>query len=195
VDGDTVIAAFHRFTGSTVIFGASRSSDGGHTWTESALSDFHSALTDPSVKTGGGGRWILSYLASGGIGGSDYDIFVRRSADGGLTWSSPVAVTNDSSFDDKPYPAVSGEAVLIGYADFAYSPAKVRVIRSTDGGVSFDHDTVLANRSVGGNGACPVIDPSGVYHVFWRDSFQDSLWIAQSTNLGVTWSTDRGSLP
>jgi hypothetical protein len=80
----------------------------------------------------------------------------------------------------------------VAWADFAFSPAKVTVTRSIDGAQSFGPATVLAQNSVGGNGACPVIDPAGRYFVFWRDSFQDSLWVSRSTDQGQTWSPDRG---
>ncbi|MDM7917097.1 MAG: sialidase family protein, partial [Candidatus Eisenbacteria bacterium] len=191
-DGETVLAAFHRFGNNTLVLGVARSLDGGHTWDGAEVSGSHTVLTDPCVKSAGGGLWILSYLASGGIGGSDYDVFARRSTDNGATWGAPVAVVNDNGHDDKPYTAASGEYVVVGYADFGFSPAKVRAVRSTNGGVSFNHDTILANNSGGGNGACPIIDPSGIFHVFWRDSYQDSLWVSHSTDQGLTWSADRG---
>jgi hypothetical protein len=192
-DGDVILAAYHRFgDGGSLVLGVSRSTDGGHSWTDAAVGDYHTVLTDPCVKSAGGGRWVISYLAMGGAGGSDYDVFARSSTNGGLSWTAPVAVTNDGNFDDKPYIATRGNEIVVGYADFATSPAKVHAVRSTNGGASFDHDIVLANNSVGGNGACPVIDPSGAFHVFWRDSYQDSLWVSHSTDHGATWSADRG---
>jgi hypothetical protein len=148
--------------------------------------------SDPAVKAGRNGKWYYAYLAGGGAGGSDIDIYVRRSLDAGASWQSPVLVTANTSFDDKPYIDARGDEVLAGWADFSFSPAKVRAARSTDGGVTFGASAILANQSVGGNGACPVIDPGGAYHVFWRDSFQDSLWISTSTDQGASWSSDRG---
>jgi hypothetical protein len=191
-DVNTVLAAFHTYTDPALLLAIARSLDGGHTWLTSAVSGFHTNLTDPSIQAAGSGRWHLSYIAAGGVGGSDLDVFVRTSTDAGATFGAPVAVTNDANFDDKPYMAARGNDVLVAYADFGVSPAKVHAVRSTDGGASFDHDTILANNSVGGNGACPVIDSSGRYYVFWRDSFQDSLWVSKSTDGGVTWSADRG---
>ncbi len=121
---------------------------------------------------------------------ADLDVFVQRSVDDGVTWLAPVAVTADANFDDKSYVAAQGDEVLVAYADFGTSPAKIHAARSIDGGVSFDHDTVLANASVGGNGACPVIAPDGTFYVFWRDSFQQFLWLSRSDDAGETWSPD-----
>ncbi|HWN83242.1 MAG TPA: hypothetical protein VNM87_14190, partial [Candidatus Udaeobacter sp.] len=189
---DTVIAAFHSYGAPNLVFGVARSIDGGHAWQHQFVTGFHTNVSDPCVKAGGDGRWYLSYIGSGGAGGSDFDFFVRASTDAGATFGAPVAVTSNTTFDDKPYLAASGTHLLAAYADFAFSPAKLRVVRSTNSGLSFDHDTILAVNSVGGNGACPVIGPNGVDYVFWRDSFQDSMWVSRSTDQGLTWSADRG---
>jgi len=191
VDGGTVVAGWNNYTAGSLVMGVARSTDGGTTWT-SDLIEGHDFLSDPVVRAVGGGRWYYGYLAQGGPGGSDVEIYVRRSDDDGATWSSPVPVTLDGDFDDKPYLDAAGDDVVVAYADFGFSPAKVRVASSTDGGGTYGNDTVLADASVGGNGACPVIAPDGRWLVFWRDSFQDSLWVSHSDDDGVTWSPDRG---
>jgi hypothetical protein len=191
VIGDTLVAGWNNYTDTTLLMGVARSTDGGFSWTSSIIGG-HAAMSDPTVMSNGAGAWYYGYIASGGPGGSDLDVFVQRSTDAGATWLAPVAVTSDANFDDKPYIDAGGSDVLVGYADFGFSPAKVRAARSTNGGASFGSDIVLANNSVGGNGACPVIDAAGNYYVFWRDSFQDSLWIAKSTDRGATWTPDRG---
>ena len=65
-----------------------------------------------TIKAGGDGRWYLSYIGSGGAGGSDFDVFVRASTDAGATFGAPVAVTSNTTFDDKPYLAASGNHLL-----------------------------------------------------------------------------------
>ncbi len=190
-----LVAGWNNYTATTLVMGVGRSTDGGHSWSTFNFGSF-SATSDPAVRAGGGGRWYYACLASGGqFGGSDYDIFVRRSTDDAATWSNPVDATQNGGFDDKPYIDARGSEVLLGWADFSFSPAKIRTVRSTDGGVTFGANHVLANHSVGGNGACPVIAPNGAYYVFWRDSFQDSLWVSRSTDQGANWSIDRGIVP
>lgn len=191
VHEDTLVAGWNHYTDTTLLMGVARSTDGGLSWTSNVITG-HSAMSDPAVRAGENGVWYYGYIANGGATGSDFDVFVRRSTDAGSTWQTPVAVTVDANFDDKPYIDASGNEVLVGYADFGFSPAKVRAARSTDGGLTFGSDMVLANNSVGGNGACPVIDAAGNYFMFWRDSFQDSLWVSRSTDEGASWSADRG---
>lgn len=189
VEGTTVIAGWNAFNGTGVAMGIGRSGDGGDTWSSTLLGGFD-VMSDPAIASGGGGRWYYSYIARGGVAGADLDVFVQRSTDDGQTWLGPVAVTADANFDDKSYVAAQGDLVLVAYADFGASPAKIHAARSTNGGVSFDHDTVLANASVGGNGACPVIAPDGTFYVFWRDSFQQFLWMSRSDDAGATWTPD-----
>lgn len=190
-DGDVLVAGWNAFTDQRLEMGVSRSTDGGHTWTSGILGG-HNQNSDPAVRSGGGGKWYYAYLATGGFGGSDYDIFVRRSTDDGATWMDPVDASQNGSFDDKPYIDARGHEVLVGWADFGFSPAKIRASRSLDGGATFGSIRVLSVHSVSGNGACPVIAPDGDYFMFWRDSAQESLWVARSTDQGANWSSDRG---
>ena len=106
--------------------------DGGHVWQGSVVSGSHTNLTDPCIKAAGGGRWHLSYIASGGIGGADLDVFLRTSTDGGVTFGAPVFVTNDANFDDKPYMAARGMNVLVGYADFGFSDISLKLALRPD---------------------------------------------------------------
>lgn len=185
----TLIAGWNNYTETTVVMGVGRSTDGGDSWSWQLLGG-HDTMSDPTVAAAGGDRWYFGYIANGGAGGSDYDVWVRRSIDDGATWQAPVAATVNTNFDDKPYLDAVGDEVLVAYADFSFSPAKVRAVRSLDGGLSFGANTVLADLSVGGNGASPVIDGGGDYYVFWRDSFQQFLWMSRSQDQGATWSQD-----
>ena len=185
----TLVAGWNNYTDTTLVMGVGRSIDGGASWISSLLGG-HTTMSDPMVAAGGDGRWYYGYIATGGVGGSDWEVYVRRSVDDGATWQAPVPVTADTDFDDKPYLDAAGDEVLVAYADFGFSPAKVRAARSLDGGLTFGSDTVLADISVGGNGAHPVIDGAGHYYVFWRDSFQEFLWMSKSTDQGASWSQD-----
>jgi len=168
--GDTIVAGWNNYTGTNLVMGIGRSIDGGDTWTWNLIED-QNVFSDPVL---------------------DYDIYVRRSLDGGATWGGPSLVTQNTWFDDKPYMDARGDEVLVGYAAFNTSPSRVNAARSLDGGQTFQHDTMVAVRAGSGNGACPVIAPDGDYFMFWRDSYQESLWVTRSTDQGTTWSADHG---
>lgn len=189
VDGQTLVAGWNQATGSTIVMGVGRSSDGGAHWTSQSFGGF-SSMSDPVVAAAGNGRWYYAFIAVGGAGGNDYEVYVSRSDDDGVSWNTPVAVTNNSQFDDKPYMTAHGDDVLVAWADFSFSPARIRAAVSHNGGASFINATVLVQNSGGGNGACPVIAPNGDYYVFWRDSMQQFIWMAKSEDGGVSWSPD-----
>ena len=193
-DGATVVAGWNQFTDASLLQGVARSADSGATWNSQELGG-HTTMSDPIVAAGGGDRWYFGYIASGGAGGSDFEVYVRRSVDDGVSWSDPVAVTSNTTFDDKPYMDARGNEVLVAWADFGFSPSKVRAARSLDGGLTFGADTILAVESTAGNGAVPVIDVSGNYYVFWRDSFQQFQWMSKSTDQGANWSKDVSIAP
>jgi len=188
LDG-TLVAGWNSFTDASLVMGAGRSDDAGESWSFE-LFDGHTTMSDPVVSAAGAGRWYFAYIASGGAGGSDYEVYVRRSVDDGASWQAPVAVTDNTDFDDKPYMDGVGDEVVAVWADFGFGPAKVRVANSLDGGLTFINNTILANDSVGGNGAVPLIDGAGDYYVFWRDSFQEFLWMSRSQDQGTSWSSD-----
>ena len=55
------------------------------------------AMSDPVVVAAGNGVWYFTYIAADN---SDYDVYVHRSSDDGLTWSNPVDASNNNSFDE-----------------------------------------------------------------------------------------------
>ena len=186
-DGSVIVAAYHKFTDQGAVMGVSRSSDGGDSWGTELFAD-QGVVSDPMVKAAGGGIWYVGYLA---VSGGDFDIFLRRSLDDGAAWSQPIAVTVNDGFDDKPYVDAIGDEVLVAYADFAFSPARIRAVRSLDAGQSFDNNRVLVTQpGEGGNGACPVIGPEGNYYVFWRASSQQFLRLARSFDRGASWEPE-----
>lgn len=188
-DGSTVVAGWNQATGSTIVMGWARSGDSGDTWTVGTFAD-HDTLSDPVVAAGGDGRWYYAYIARGGATGSDFEVFVRHSTDDGLTWSSAVPVALNADFDDKPYMHARGEQVLVAWAQLGSGPARIYAAVSEDGGESYIRQTIV-NPVVGnGNGACPLIAPNGDFYVFWRDSFQQFLWMAKSTDAGRNWEPD-----
>ncbi|MCH9650399.1 MAG: glycoside hydrolase [Deltaproteobacteria bacterium] len=189
VSGQTLVAGWNNFTDSTLVMGAGRSTDGGDTWGFELFSG-HDLMSDPVVVAAGGGRWYFAYIASGGSGGTDVDVYIRRSDDDGATWQAPVVVTLNTTFDDKPFIAARGDEVLVAWADFGFSPAKVRSARSLDGALTFGNNTILAINSAAGNAAIPIIAPDGTYYVFWRGSSQEFLWMSKSIDQGDTWSMD-----
>ena len=86
-----------------------RSTDGGVTWTDPAALNTNAATdgngvhdTWPQLTTDGQGSWVAVWQSSNSLGdtiGTDFDILLARSTDGGVTWTDP-AVLNTSAASD-----------------------------------------------------------------------------------------------
>jgi hypothetical protein len=104
----------------------SRSSDGGASW--SAPAALHSTFASdngddnfPRIACDSDGTFIVVWQSESSLGGSgsDSDIFISKSSDGGVTWSTPIAAnlnaTADSGDDLMPRVAAYGGAWLIAW--------------------------------------------------------------------------------
>jgi hypothetical protein len=91
--------------GDTDIFFA-RSTDGGITWSAPAALNSNAASDTgsdalPSLATDGAGTWIATWQSTDTLGslGTDRDILMARSMNGGLTWTSPAPVNANAATD------------------------------------------------------------------------------------------------
>jgi len=141
-----------------------RSTDGGESWgTDTRLTN------DPAISI------IASLAVSGSVvhvcwhdtRDGHYEIYYKRSTDGGESWGIDTRLTNDPDGSVSPSVAVSGLTVHVVWdrnSDIHYKS-------STDGGVSWSTDTRLMN--VGALSENPSLAVSDtVVHVLWHD-FRD----------------------
>ena len=79
----------------------SRSADAGITWTAPAALNTNAGTDSrqdgkPQVTTDGAGNWVAVWDS---LDGWDYDIFVSRSTDAGVTWTTPAALNTNAETD------------------------------------------------------------------------------------------------
>ncbi|MFK7899064.1 MAG: pentapeptide repeat-containing protein [Myxococcota bacterium] len=82
----------------------SRSTDGGLSWTPSALLNTNAAGdiandTLPTLATDDSGNWVAIWESDESLIGGDGDLFVSRSSDNGATWS-PTMILNANAIGD-----------------------------------------------------------------------------------------------
>jgi putative cell wall-binding protein len=102
-DGETFIAWRARFdteTGEDRLMVGS-SSDGGATWERTVVGgedELITGLRHPKMAAGPDGTLYVTYQAdSSAAEDADSDIFLRRSSDGGTSWSEPLRVNDDAA--------------------------------------------------------------------------------------------------
>jgi predicted neuraminidase len=171
------------------------SDDGGQSWGSPRIAvDGPHDDRDPKLTRLADGTVLLSYFVlewTGAKTHDDHGTFVRRSTDGGLTWSSPVQVGS-------PYWASHGAAVPLPGGDLllpVYArPAGERfyraaVVRSTDGGHTWP---AASEVTLGARDEFDFQEPTltvldGQIVALIRTT-SDFAWSCRSTDGGHTWT-------
>jgi hypothetical protein len=159
-----------------------RSIDGGMSWgvdarlTNNALysSDPSSSVTDSVI-----------HVVWGDNRDGNWEVYYKRSTDGGSSWGADTRLTNDAARSYYPSVSASGSVVHVVWQDDRNGNWEIYYKHSTDGGSSWGSDTRLTNTSI--SQLDPSVSASGsVVHVVWRG------W--RFSGGGWHWTCDKGSL-
>ena len=184
-DGSTKVEIYYK-----------RSEDGGSTWgVDTRLTFADSWSESPSIAIEDSVIHLVWYDYRNATGDWDYEIYYKRSTDGGLTWESDVRLTDNPSYSGFPCVAVSGQIVNVVWEDDRDGTGyegSVYCKRSADGGATWGSDTRLTDDIA--DAWDPVIAVSGSdVHVVWHDmrdgSFRE-IYYKRSTDGGTTWGDD-----
>lgn len=165
-----------------------RSADNGTTWDEKTRltkQPAHSVFT--SIASAGPVVHIAWYDERDG----NREIYYKRSADAGLSWSEDTRLTYTDSMSRFPEIAVSGPFVQIVYQDNSNGNYEIYSIRSTDEGLTWGEKTQLTYEAV--SSEHPSIAMCGpVTHVVWQDlrSGVYQIYYKSSTDGGITWGEE-----
>ena len=101
-----------------------------------------------------------------------WEIYYKRSIDGGITWSPDTRLTNAPGLSNRPSVAVSGSQVYAVWFDGRGGDLQVFSKHSPDGGVTWDPDLQLSSAT--GNPLAESMHPSIAVgssgaHVIWYD--------------------------
>jgi len=99
------------------------------------------------------GRLYLAYSDLGAGGAADFNVLVRSSSDGGLTWTAPVVVHDDGGTNSQFLPWVdvdqqTGQAVAVWYDarnDVNNKKVEVFLAVSDDGGASWKPNMLISD--------------------------------------------------
>ena len=148
-------------------------------------------LVDPA----GGGAFVSQLVVAGdGVYVAWFDrslgnaeVFVRRSADGGVSFGPAVNVSEDAASSSAPRVAVSGPRVHVAW----HGPTEVYVRTSADGGATFGPRTTLSRPFTESSATAIGASGSRVHVLMHECSSQCSVFGAKETLLRT--STDDGS--
>jgi len=178
---------------------ARRSPDGGGTWEpDQLLSRFPQVTRDdasvrPEMIGDGQDRFWVVWL---GLRNGRSSFYLSRSADGGRTWTDPVALSGQSESVFGQRLVHSGERLLLVWQDTRTGKDRIYAVTSGDGGVTWSSSTrvdhVPADSRTSAVSAAVVLGPDAEAFVAWHDgrNGRDDIFVGRSPDGGRTWGTE-----
>ena len=167
-----------------------RSTDDGVTWgPDTRLTSSTGASENPCITASGGVVHVVWQDNRDG----NYEIYYKRSADGGITWGPDTRLTNNPSYASPPSIAVSDSILHVVWDDNRDGNIEIYYKRSTDGGISWGPDTRLTfDPNYSGNASVAVSGSNvGVVWSDQRDGFLvNEIYWKGSTDGGMNWGPD-----
>lgn len=155
--------------------------------------------TDTRLTFSAGISWFTSLAASGSEvhliwmddRDGNFEIYYKRSTDGGLSWGSDTRLTNDTAHTQFPSISVSGPILNVIWQDSRDGNTEIYYKRSPDGGVSWGTDTRLTNDTAGSIFAS-VSASGSIVNVTWEE-YRDGnpeIYYKRSADGGQSWGSD-----
>lgn len=156
--------------------------------------------TDPSsTNLSNNNAWCIAtqgsnvYVVFGDSRDSNWEIYYKKSADNGLTWSPDVRLTYSVGSSEYPAIAVSGQTIHVVWMDErdeTYNP-QIYYKRSTDGGQTWGDDQRLTFSLTGAGLPSLTVAGNDVF-VVWHDHRDGNfeVYFKHSPDNGVTWLAD-----
>lgn len=165
-----------------------KSTDGGNTWSAlNRLTWNNGDSRNPKVKVDSGGTLHVAWQDKTP---GNFEIFYRRSTNGGTNWSALNRLTYTSGNSYHPSLSAGGDGrVHMLWDDVTPGNAEIYYKNSSDNGVSWPGAQRLTYTS-GNSWACDVmVKSSANIHVFWSDLTPGNaeIYHKRSTNVGSTW--------
>ena len=165
-----------------------RSTDGGTTWgTDTRLTNNTSVSGYPGIAVSGS----LVHIIWEDLRNNNWQIYYKRSTDGGVTWGTDTRLTNITQNSNTPSIAVSGSIVHAVWHDNRDGNYEIYYKRSTDGGGSWGSDIRLSNNIESSTYASIAVFGS-IVHIVWRD-FRDSnfeIYYKRSQDAGLSFGAE-----
>lgn len=167
--------------------------------------DLHAqdTLANPSIATDGAG---LLYVAWSDARNGDYDIWVSKSADGGVSFGGDVRASDDTTGRPQVVPTISAtnlwgapeglRTVWIGYCDRRNGQWECCLARSFDDGEVFGPGRLPRFGMPAGSRTRPslCVDAANAAHYVWTDEREDAgdIYYHRTARCYLIWDNDGG---
>jgi len=167
-----------------------KSTDGGATWTPAKRLTWTSGNSwNPAIVVDASGKLYLVWRDS--TPGFDYEIYFKKSTDGGGTWTPSKRLTWTSGLSSYPNIAIDSVGNLhLVWTDNAPGNDELYYKKSTDEGASWSKMKRITWTPGYSNYPAIVAEPSNYIHTIWEDDSpgNNQLYYKKSTDEGASWS-------
>ncbi|HEY5123120.1 MAG TPA: exo-alpha-sialidase [Ignavibacteria bacterium] len=167
-----------------------KSVDAGVNWSEDLLLNNSGVKSYmPAVAVSGS---VVHVVWADSIAGN-WEIYYKRSVDGGITWGADTRLTNNSAVSNYPTLAVSGSTVHIVWTDNRNKTVTLFYKRSTNGGVTWGSDVEIFKKGPNYSRQFPsiAVEGSNVHVVYSQFVIGGpEIYYVSSVNAGVNWGSD-----
>jgi hypothetical protein len=128
----------------------------------------------------------------------NYDIYIKKSTDGGLTFSKEINLSNNPGISEHPQIAISGNNVYIAWIDDASSSSttknqEIYFRKSIDGGNTFDKFINLSNSSNADSYNLEITAAGNNVYAVWQDTTLPTADVDTSSSSGGGINADNNS--
>jgi hypothetical protein len=142
-----------------------RSADGGSNWGNSARLTNETANSDAASICANGNAVHIAWCD---YRDTNYEIYYKRSTDGGVSWDNDTKLTNDGSVSNNPNIAVMGSGIHVVWMEYRDGNFEVYYKRSDNIGATWGTDTRVTNSTGISRKPDVCVSASGI-HVIWYD--------------------------
>lgn len=165
------------------------SSDGGATWTTAKrLSSTTAGCYRPDIAVDSSGALhVVWYDFAPG----DYEVYYRKSPDGGITWTTTKRITWTSGGSEYPAVAVDSSGnPHVAWMEYTLGNYEIYYKKSTDGGTTWSTAKRLTWTSESSDEPALAVDSSGNPHVIWYDQAPGNfeIFYRKSMDGGAAWT-------
>jgi hypothetical protein len=165
-----------------------RSIDRGSNWgIDTRLTNSSGSSFNPSMAVKDSFLHVLWYDFRDG----SWEIYYKRSIDGGLSWEPDVRLTYDPADSFNASIAVSGTLVYAVWGDYRDGNGEIYFKKSSDKGASWDQDVRLTIDTAASRRPCISASGSTV-DIVWFDKRDgdNEIYYKHSADEGTTWGAD-----
>src|SRR5215204_7350109 len=129
----------------------------------------------------------------------NYDVYIKKSTDGGLTFSKEINLSKNPGFSEHPQIAISGNNVYVAWIDDATSSSsttknqEIYFRKSIDGGNTFDKIINLSNSSNADSYNLEITAAGNNVYAVWQETTLPNAYAYDTSSSGSGVNADNNS--